>query len=395
MLKRIAVSAVTMTLALAAQWNAPANALPLPLLPHLPFYETDTLPPSSHPEPLTGESNWSGSGGAHLDADYVFNGQRRTVGEFLNRSSTRGFLVLRDNRILDERYFGGYSAASRFNSWSVGKSITAAAVGIAVADGKIGSVDDPVTEYLPELATSGYNGVRIRDVLHMSSGIAYDESTNTDPTKGSTNTMIRMVAGISLPDQARGIPAERPPGTLWNYASMDSFVLGWIVAKVTGAPLSEFVRQRIWEPAGMASEALMGHDYAGNTIGFCCYHATVRDFARFGLLYLHDGDVGGRQIVPRAWIHDSTHSTEPYLQPRQLIPARPNASENAYGYGYQWWLGDGDRGDYTAVGFLGQFIYVSPRDNIVIVKTSEDLNSTDHMAEALQAFRALADATRR
>ncbi|MFB8003598.1 serine hydrolase domain-containing protein [Nocardia sp. NPDC056000] len=388
MLKRIAVNAITMTLALA--WNAPAQALPLPLLPHIPFYETDTMSPSTHPEPLLGEPER----GTHPDATYVFNGQSHTVGEFLDRSSTRGFLVLRDNRILDERYFGGYSADSRFNSWSVGKSITAAAVGIAISEGKIASVEDPVTEYVPELAASGYDGVRIRDVLHMASGIAYDESTNTDPTKGSTNTMIRMVAGISLPDQSRAMARERPAGTQWNYASMDSFVLGWIVSKVTGVPLSSYVRDRIWGPAGMASQALVGHDYADNTVGFCCYHATVRDFARFGLLYLHGGEVGGRQVVPREWIDESTHSAEPYLQPHQLIPARPNASENAFGYGYQWWLGDGDRGDYAAVGFLGQFIYVSPKDGIVIVKTSEDLNSTDHMAEALQAFRALADAAR-
>lgn len=388
MLERIAATAVTITLALAAQCNAPADALPLPLLPHIPFYETDTMAASHHPEPLTGDS----AGRASLDVDYVFGGQHHTVEDFLSRSATRGFLVLRDNEILDERYFGGYTSESRFNSWSVGKSITATAVGIAIADGSIGSVDDPVTAYVPELASSGYNDVRIRDLLHMASGIAYDETTNTDPSKGSTNTMIRMVAGVSLPDQSRAIARERPPGTRWNYASMDSFVLGWVVARATGEPLSKFVADRIWDPAGMADTAQVGHDYTGNTIGFCCYHATVRDFARFGLLYLRGGRAGGHQVVPRQWIEDSTHSTEPFLQPHQLLPARPDAGENAYGYGYQWWLGDGDRGDFAAIGFLGQFIYVSPKDDIVIIKTSEDLDSSDHMAEALQAFRALADA---
>ncbi|PXX71627.1 hypothetical protein DFR70_1011061 [Nocardia tenerifensis] len=389
MLKRSLVAVVSAAAVLAAPWAAPAHAdgaLPLPLLPHVPFYSTDTAPASSRPEPLTTNNP------KPLDATYVYNGKTQTASDFLERSSTRGFMVMRGNQILDERYSGGYSATSRFNSWSVGKSITSAAVGIAVADGKIASVEDPVTKYVPELTKSGYNGVSIRHVLQMSSGVAYDETEYTNPTKGSTATTIRMVAGTSLTDQAKELKRERPAGTKWNYDSMDTFVLGWVVTKATGKSLSDYVAERIWKPAGMESPALIGKDYKGNTIGYCCYHATVRDFARFGLLYLRDGQAGGKQVVPRQWVHDSTHTTEPYLQPHRLRPDKPESPENNYGYGYQWWLGDGDRGDYTAVGILGQFIYVSPKDDIVIVKTSEDLNSEENMGEAIYAFRALADA---
>ncbi|MEV0250544.1 serine hydrolase [Nocardia sp. NPDC050712] len=382
----VAVSAAVLSGLGIVPAHAQPGALPLPLLPHIPFYRTDPLAASDRPEPLiTGELR-------ELDATYVHQGQTRTVRDFLRRSSTRGFLVLRDNQILDERYFAGYSATSLFNSWSVGKSITSAAVGVAVAEGRIASIDDPVTTYVPELARSGYAGVSIRDVLHMASGTVYDETDYADPTKGSTATTLRMVAGTSLPDQARAIQRERPAGTAWNYDSMDTFVLGWVVTKATGLPLADYVRERIWRPAGMQSAGLLGKDYQGNAISYCCYHATVRDFARFGLLYLRHGEAGGRQVVPRVWVQDSTHTVEPYLRPGGLRPDKPEAAENAYGYGYQWWLGDGDRGDYTAVGILGQFIYVAPRSGIVIVKTSEDLNSEEHMGEALHAFRALADA---
>ncbi|MEU6561437.1 serine hydrolase domain-containing protein [Nocardia nova] len=374
---------------LSAPWAAPAQAdgaLPLPLLPHIPFYLTDTAAASDHPEPL------STRGLKALDASYVYKGRNQTVSDYLKRSSTRGFMVMKDNQILDERYFDGYSASSRFNSWSVGKSITAAALGIAVSDGRISSIDDPVTKYVPELAKSGYAGVSIRNLLTMSSGTAYDETDYTNPTKGSTATTIRMVAGTSLIDQAKEIKRERPAGTKWNYDSMDSFVLGWVVSKATGKSLSSYVDDRIWKPAGMETPALIGKDYSGSAIGYCCYHATVRDFARFGLLYLRDGQAGGKQVVPQQWVNDSTHASAPHLEPHQLRPDAPDSSENNYGYGYQWWLGDGDRGDYSAIGILGQYIYVSPKDHIVIVKTSEDLNSEANMGEAFYAFRAIADA---
>lgn len=385
-LSTVACLAAAATLAVSGS-AAASGPLPLPLLPHVPFYPTTTIAASNHPTPIPGT-------GKPIQATYTYEGQQRTLADYLSRSSARGFVVVQNDSIVDERYFAGYSAASRFNSWSVGKSITATAVGIAIAEGLIGSVDDPVTKYVAELKGTGYDGVRIRDVLHMASGHEYDETDYADPTKGSTATTIRMVAGTSLIDQAREAERETQPGTRWNYDSMNTFVLGWVVSKATGHPLSSYVRDKIWQPAGMQTSALMGHDYRGSDIAYCCYHATARDFARFGLLYLHDGRVGDRQVVPAQWVRDSTHSTEPYLQPHHLMPESPESSENNYGYGYQWWLGDGDRGDYVAVGILGQYIYVSPKDKVVIVKTSEDLNSEENMGEAIFAFRATADALR-
>ncbi|HEX2315659.1 MAG TPA: serine hydrolase [Thermomonospora sp.] len=392
MLKRTLATAVSAGVLLTAVLPLPAKAddapLPLPLLAHLPFYPQTTIPAADRPEPLAAQPR-------RIEAAYTYQGRQRTLRDFLARSSTLGYLVLHQGTIVDERYLSGYGAASRFNSWSVGKSITSAAVGAALADGHIRSVEDPVTAYVPELRGTGYDGVKIRDVLQMASGHRYDETDYSNPTKGSTATTIRMVLGTPLTTQAREAVRERPPGTRWNYDSMNTFVLGWVVAKATGRPLSAYVRDRIWRPAGMAAPMQMGRDYAGNDIGYCCYHATVRDFARFGLLYLRDGRAGGRQVIPARWVRESTHSSAPYLQPGRLVPEKPDSPENAYGYGYQWWLGDGDRGDYTAIGILGQYVYVSPRDGVVIVKASEDLNSAVHQGEAIHAFRAVADAVTR
>src|SRR5690606_26622375 len=152
---------------------------------------------------------------------------------------------------------------SRFNSWSVGKSITSTAVGIAISEGKIDSVNDPITKYLPALKGSGYNGIPIKHILQMSSGQDYDESNYANPLEGATNTTIRMVLGDPLKEQAKQSRKILPSGTKFNYASIDTFVLGWLVTAATKQPLATYVQNKIWHPGGMASSAQVGQDYYG------------------------------------------------------------------------------------------------------------------------------------
>ncbi|MFT4124873.1 MAG: serine hydrolase [Gordonia sp. (in: high G+C Gram-positive bacteria)] len=367
----------------AAGPAAAAPAEPLPVLPHVVFYPTGTMNPSAHPVPL-------GRAGGHVTASYRYAGSVRTFDDYLRRTSARALVVVHDGRLVDERYWNGYSSASRFNSWSVGKSITSTAVGIAVGDGTISSLDDPITTYLPELRGSGYDGVPIKHILQMSSGQNYDESDYSNVTAGATGTTIRLVLGEPLIHQAQQSVRVRPSGTKFNYASMDTYVLGRLVTRVTGRPLADFVQDRIWRPAGMASPALVGHDYYGSAIAYASYHATTRDFARFGLLFQQHGRVGGRQVVPGDWVDVATRATSAQVRPGRLYPGAP------YGYGYQWWVGGPEngrasRGDFVAVGILGQYVYVSPRDNVVIAQNSEDLQADTNMDEALSAFRAVAD----
>ena len=383
MLIRHRAAAVTATVAVSLGLvAAPAGAVPepesLPVLPHVIFYKTTTMAPSLTPVELPRVPG-------RLDATYRYQGKTRTFDDYLRRTSGRALVVLHDGKILDERYFAGYTMNSHFNSWSVGKSITSTAVGIAVGKGLIKSVDDPITKYLPELKRSGYDGVPIKHILQMSSGQRYDESNYANVTDGATGTTIRMVLGQPLIDQARQSVRRMPSGKKFNYASLDTFVLGRLVTKTSGQPLAAFVKNNIWKPAGMKNPTPVGEDYYGSAIAYASYHATTRDFARFGQLFVNGGVVNGRQVVPAAWVKEATSAQSAQVANGELYDG------SVYGYGYQWWLGDGDRGDFLAVGILGQYVYVSPRDNVVIAQNSEDLQADTNMEEALPAFRAMAD----
>ncbi|MFB4284099.1 serine hydrolase domain-containing protein [Nonomuraea sp. MTCD27] len=316
----------------------------------------DVLRPSAHPVELR-------TAPREISVTYTYKGQERTLDDFLGRTKTNGFLVLDGQDIVVERYTGA-GRATRFQSWSVAKSFTSAAVGIALGEGRIRSIDDPVDRYLPELAGSGYAGVPIRALLRMSSGIDWDEARDAP--------RLQVAANKGYPIKTMAARQERgwDWGERFEYTSMNSFVLARLVTKATGVPYHDYVERKLWQPAGMESTATVGNDSHGDSLGYCCYYATGRDFARFGLLYLRGGKANGRQVVPASWVKASTRPS----------PANPR-------YGLHWWLGEG--GDFTAAGFGGQYIYVSPRHGVVIVKSSTAAVRPDQ-EEALTAFRAVA-----
>ncbi|WP_219468989.1 serine hydrolase domain-containing protein [Nonomuraea rhizosphaerae] len=317
----------------------------------------DVLRPSAHPVKLR-------TAPRKLTVTYTYQGQEHTLNDFLSRTRTNGFVVLDGQDVVLERYRDA-TRDTRFQSWSMAKSFTSAAVGIALAEKRIGSVDDRVDKYLPELARSGYAKVTVRELLRMSSGIEWDELTDAPRLQAAVNkgASVRKLAAR----QVRGWE----PGSRFEYTSMNSFVLARLLTKATGVPYHRYVERKIWRPAGMESWATVGHDSRGDSLGYCCYYATDRDFARFGLLYLRGGKAGGRQVVPASWVKAS-------LQPS---PANP-------GYGLHWWLG-GSGGDFMAAGFGGQYIYVSPKHDVVIVKSVTSGGRPDQQ-EALTAFRAVA-----
>ncbi|SEG70185.1 hypothetical protein SAMN04489712_109148 [Thermomonospora echinospora] len=324
-----------------------------------------TLRPSADPVPLQEAIK-------PLPVSYEWEGQRYTIDDFLLRSGTLGFVVLDGQRIVAERYRGA-SRDTRFQSWSVAKSFTGTAVGIALSEGHIGSIDEPVTKYVPELGRSGYAGVSIRDLLRMSSGIEWTEEQDVPVVHAAA------AAGASIERMAGRQRRGWEPGSRFEYTSMNSFVLAWVVARATGLPFRDYLQQRIWNAGGMADTAYLGSDHYDADLGYCCVHATARDFARFGLLYLRDGRVGDRQVVPESWVRASTRPSAPFNEP---------AGETSRGYGLQWWIGGGDHGDYMASGLGGQRIYVSPRHGVVITKNT--VYSTTSGGEELTAFRAVA-----
>jgi CubicO group peptidase (beta-lactamase class C family) len=307
-----------------------------------------------------------------LPVSYEWAGRRHTIDDFLERSGTLGFVVLDGRKIVAERY-RGVGRDTRFQSWSVAKSFTGTAVGIALGEGRIRSIDDPVTRYVPELGRSGYAGVSIRDLLRMSSGIAWEE------TRDVPVAHVGVAGGASIQWMAGRQRRGWAPGSRFEYTSMNSFVLAWVVSRATGTPFRDYLQRRIWNAAGMAGTAYLGSDRYGAELGYCCIHATARDFARFGLLFLRNGRAGGRQVVPESWVRASTRPSAPFNEPE---------GETSSGYGFQWWIGGGGHGDYMASGLGGQRIYVSPRHGVVITKNT--VYSDTSGGEELTAFRAVA-----
>jgi len=303
------------------------------------------------------------------DVTYEWSGRDHTLDELLARTYTAGFLVIKDGHIVDERYFGGADENSLFTSWSVAKSFTSTLVGLALADRKLSGLDTPVTQYVPELAGSGYDGVPIKDVLAMASGVDFTEEYN-DPAS-SVEVMWRKAMvdeSERLDDFIRSIKrGAQPPGTKFVYRSSDTQVLGWLVRRVTGQSLGDYLSQKIWSQLGMEKDAAWLTDRPGPDgveAAYCCLNATLRDYGRFGLLFLNRGKWNDRQIVPESWVDQATIAQIPPDQPGRLFPGY------AMGYGYQWWTFPGPDHAYSAEGIRFQLIYVNPADRIVIVKTS-------------------------
>lgn len=326
--------------------------------------------------------------------NYKWKGKQHSLEDLLARTNTAGFLVIKDGRIVMERYFGGANDTSTFTSWSVGKSFTSTLIGLAIADGKIASVNDPVTKYLPELKGSGYDGAPIKAILQMSSGVKFNEeytNTESDVNRMWVQSMVRNTT--TLNDFLKTIPKEEPPGTKFVYRSADTQVLGWLVKRVTGETLADNLTRRIWGPMGMEHDATWLTDRPrpdAMEAAFCCINATLRDYARFGLIFLNKGMWNGKQLVPASWVEEATVAQSPQVQPGKLYPGDPQ------GYGYQWWTFPGRDRAFSAEGICFQFIYVNPGRNLVIAKSSAFGQTWDDQLELEQfaAFHAIAEASK-
>lgn len=320
-----------------------------------------------------------------LPVSYGFAGKSHDVADFLDRTLTTGLLVLHRGRIVHEEYRLGADESSLFTSWSVAKSVLSALIGMAIEDGHIRSVRDPVGAYVPALAGSAYGAVPIEDVLTMSSGIAFNEDYES-PFSDINMVFMRTMAMRQPVEQIlAGLPRLRDPGTFNDYISSDSMVLGLVLEGATGMPLADYLSARLWGPMGAEADATWSTDRTGRELALCCLNARLRDFARFGQLYLQAGMRDGRQIVPAPWVAASVNPTAPHLQ-----PGDNPASSWSLGYGYQWWIPEDPQGDFSAIGIWGQYIYVDPAREVVIVKTSADPAFDDNDHESLSVFRAIA-----
>lgn len=306
-----------------------------------------------------------------LPKDFEHNGTTYSTMHYLDSSDTQGLLFIQNDTILYENYWKGQQENIQHISWSMAKSYISALFGIAMKEGFIESIDDTVDKYLPEMKGSGYEGVKIKDVLQMSSGIKFDE-TYSDPQSDIQQYWNGFVGGESQDEFATTLVNERTPGTYNKYVSIDTHILGMILVRTTGKSLTQYLEEKLWKPLGCEFPAYWiadGHDMEMANGGL---NACLRDYAKIGRLYLNKGNWNGKQIVLQDWCEDSVTATEEHLQPES-----ENSSDPGMGYGYQWWIPDGDEGEFMAIGVFNQHIYVNPTTNTVIVKNSANKNYYD------------------
>ncbi|TYO88204.1 serine hydrolase domain-containing protein [Oceanicella actignis] len=332
------------------------------------------LPADPRPLPQTFRHDW---------------GEER-VEDYLTRSATTALIVLKDGRIAHESYRLGTRPENLRISWSMAKSVTATLIGVALAEGAIDSIDDPADKYAPALAQGAYGGVSIRDLLHMSSGVDFDE--NYADFNSDINKMGRTLAlGGSMDAFAAG--QERrvaPAGENFRYVSVDTHALAMALRGATGRSLPQYLSEKLWGPMGAEAEARFVTDGHGAAFALGGLNARARDYARFGLLIAEGGAWNGRRIVPAEWIDAMGRPSAP--------PPAPGSTER-YGYGLHWWIPpDAAPGEMVARGVYGQWIYVNRPERVVIVKTSADRNfmKEDRRAnyEAAAFFRAVTAALR-
>lgn len=312
-----------------------------------------------------------------LPDDFSINGETITVQDFLSQSATHGMMVIKDGQVVYEQYFLDDGPNKQHISFSVAKSFVSALFGIALGEGYIQSIEQSVTDYVPELVGTGYDSVRIKDVLQMSSGVKFNEDYGD--FYSDINRFSRAIAfGTPLDDFSASLQQEREPGTFHHYVSIDTQVLGMILVRATGISLSEYLSEKIWQPMGMQDPAYWMKDGNGMELALGGLNITLRDYAKFGWMYLYQGqwlNARGQslQIVPEQWVIDSITPDAAHLIPGKSNPL----SDSSDGYGYQWWIPAGADDEYMARGIYGQYIYIDPDQNLVIVKNSANPTYTD------------------
>ena len=331
------------------------------------------------------------AGGFTMPAD-VFGGQSYSYPQFAERTYTNAMLVIRHGKVVFEEYRNRSTPMTRFLSMSMAKTVTSMLVGIALGEGKIASLDDPAEKYVPELKGSGYEGVTLRQILQMRSGVGYEERYDFGAHPSFAGHLHQDAIVLNKMRFAAGAletKRKEAPGSRFNYSTLNTMVLGWILENATGRTIEDYTRDKLWGPLGAQADAFWiadgppGHGRALNGMGF---NATLRDYGRLGELMLHDGKRGDAQVVPAGWLKQAT---------TMLPTGIPKGTPGGFpGYGLQIWQVDDEPGAFCAVGLAGQYIYVSPATDTVIVKLSHypPVEPPTVTPETIGYFKAIAHA---
>jgi CubicO group peptidase (beta-lactamase class C family) len=304
---------------------------------------------------------------AAFDVRYSIGGETHGVADFAARTGTTGLLILKSDRIIFEGYYQGADQNDLFMSFSTGKSFVSTLVALALGDGAIHGLDDRISQYLPEVKGSAYEGATIRQVLEMSSGTSYNEEYE-DPSSdiaGFAKIVTENRGGLY--DFCRSFKAMRPAGQKFVYATCDTEVLGAVIARATRTSLANYMSEKLWKPLGAEAPARWILDQpgaAGREMAGGGLQVRLRDYGRFGLLFANRGEWHGRQLLPAGWVDEATRPHDPQVEYGHLVPGYP------LGYGYKWWLLPGEHHAFTAQGIHGQFVLVDPVEKVVVVKLS-------------------------
>jgi CubicO group peptidase (beta-lactamase class C family) len=302
---------------------------------------------------------------------FSYGGQSYDTDSYMKANNVSGILIIKDGRILLERYGLGRTEKDRWTSFSVAKSVTSTLVGAAIKDGYIKSVNDPVVAYIPELRGSAYEGVTVKHLLTMTSGVKWNEDyadPNSDVARAGSEPIVGGVNPIVA--YMKRLPREAAPGTKFNYKTGETDLAGILVSNATKKTLAQYASEKIWRPYGMEQDAIWILDSAGHERGGCCMSLTLRDYGRLGQFMLD----GGAGVLPEGWVADAS---------RNQVAGLTGAP--GPGYGYFWWMNAKD--GYDARGIFGQMVHVDPTRKLVIVTNSAWPAATGQpLSAARQAF---------
>lgn len=334
--------------------------------------------------------------GPEVPVQYESDGVRRGVPEFMDRNNVAGLLAIRDGRIVMERYGLGLQPHDRWSTMSTIKSVTALLVGAAVQDGAIGSIDDPVTRYLPAMLGSAYEQVTVRHLMTMCSGLGWTEDytdKQSDVNRYSKSLADKTPGGVLA--LLRACQRLHAPGDVWHYNTGDTYLLGALISAATGSTLAAYLSQKIWQPYGMEFDAFYTlESQDGQEIGGSRAGMALRDLGRVGQFVLDDGVIDGQRVLPEGWIEQV--GTVAHTVPEAFHSASRQAL-GLTGYGYSWWLRED--GAMMAMGHSGQRIYIDRRHALVVVQLAAypepryvSANEPDRDAELNRVIAAIRDA---
>jgi CubicO group peptidase (beta-lactamase class C family) len=327
-------------------------------------------------------------GEASLPETFEFNGETIVLADYFDRAKVTGFSVLHDGALVSESYFHGADETTQHTSWSVAKSLVATLVAKAMHDGLIDSMDDPAEKYAPQYEGSDFGQTSIRHLLMMSAGMdfneEYSESGDSDIMPLFFNAFIwRKNVDTLITEFER----NREPGEDQHYTSPNSHVLAAVARGVYGGRLVDIVEEHIWTPLGMSSNASWLQNKPGEggmAIGYCCFQATSRDYARMGEFYRQDGIWNEERLLPEGWVLQATTPNEDFQEPGNTpYPGR--------GYGLHFWIPEGYDREYFMAGVYGQYVWVDEHRGIVIAQNAGDPVWGANREEAMAVFRAVGE----